>query len=55
MNGDKDVETGVVDTVGEGESGINGESSINIYTLSCVKQIGIERLLHNTGAQLGTL
>ena len=28
---------------------------IDIYTLSCVKQIGIERLLHNTGAQLGTL
>ena len=35
-NGDSDVNSHV-DTVGEGESGINGESSINIYTLSCVK------------------
>ena len=26
-----------VGTAGEGESGMNGESSINIYTLSCVK------------------
>lgn len=47
----KDVEKGLVDTVGGGESG-----SIDIYTLSCVKQIGIERLLYITqGAQLGTL
>ena len=36
-NGDTDVETGLVDTVGEG--GGNWESSIDIYTLSCVKQI----------------
>ena len=50
MNGDKDVENGLVDTVREGESGTNGESSINIYTLSCVKQIGIERLIYNTGS-----
>ena len=45
MNGDKDVEKGLVDTVGGGERG-----SIDIYTLSCVKQIGIERLLYNTGS-----
>ena len=36
-NGDTDVENGVVDTVGEGKRGANGESSINIFKLSCVK------------------
>ena len=35
-HGDSDVNRHV-NTVGEGESGMNGESSINIYTLSCVK------------------
>ena len=34
-----DVENGPKDTVGEGEGGTNGESGIDIYTLSCVKQI----------------
>ena len=32
-NGSADVEDGLVDTVGEGESGTNGESSINMHTL----------------------
>ena len=32
----KDVENGLVDTVGEGESGTNGESSTDIYILSRV-------------------
>ena len=32
-----DVENGLVDPVGEGKSGMNGESSIDIYTLPCVK------------------
>ena len=27
-----------------------GESSVNIYTLPCVKQIAGEKLLHNTGS-----
>ena len=35
-NGDTDVENGL-DTLGEGESRTNGESSINIYTLSMDK------------------
>ena len=35
-NGDMDVQNGFVETVGEGESGINRESSININKLSCV-------------------
>ena len=32
-NGDADVENGLLDTVGEGESGTNGKSSINIFKL----------------------
>ena len=31
------MENGLVDTVGEEDSGTNGESSIDIYTLPCVK------------------
>ena len=33
---DADIENGLVDTVGEGESGTNGESSINMYTLTYI-------------------
>lgn len=29
----------IVGAVGEGESGVNGDSSIVVYTRSCVKQI----------------
>ena len=32
-----DVENGLVNIAEEGEGGKNGESSIDIYTLSCVK------------------
>ena len=38
-NGDADIEKRFVDTVGEGESGMNGESSIDIYIPPCVKQL----------------
>ena len=38
-----------MDMVGEGESGMNGESSVDIYTLPCVKQIAGMKLLYNTG------
>ena len=31
------VENKLVDTAGEGEGGMNLESSIDIYTLSCAK------------------
>ena len=48
-NGDSDVNRHV-DTVGEGESGINGESSINIYTLSCVKWMAGGKILYHTGS-----
>ena len=36
-----------MDPVEEGESGANGESSIDMYTLPCVKQIADEKLLHS--------
>ena len=35
--GGTDIENRLVDTVGEGKSGKNGESSIDIYTLLCIK------------------
>ena len=44
-----------MDTVGEGVSGTNGESSINMYTLSGVGWIAGEKLLGSTGAQSGDL
>jgi len=48
--GDSDIENGLVNTVGNGESGTNRESSIDIYTLPCVKQIAGRKLLCNTGS-----
>ena len=39
-----------MDTVGKAQSGTDGESSINIYTLSCVKWIAAEKFLYNTGS-----
>ena len=38
-NGNTNIENGLVDPVGEGESEMNGESSINIYSLSGVRWI----------------
>ena len=32
----------------EGKSGMNGESSINIYVLPCIKQTAGEKLLYRT-------
>ena len=49
-NGDTDVENRLVNTVREGKSGMNGETSINIYTWSYVKWIAGEELLCNTGS-----
>ena len=44
-----DIEDELVDKLGKGESGTNGESSIDIYiyTTMC-KWIAAEKLLHNT-------
>ena len=36
-NGDTDIENRIMDTVGEGEGGANGESSRETYTLPYVK------------------
>ena len=44
------LENGLVGTVGKGKNGMNGESSIDIYTLPCVKQIAGEKLLYETGS-----
>ena len=44
------IENGLVDTVGEGESGTNGESSTNIYTLSHVRRISGKKLLYSKGS-----
>jgi len=53
-NGDADVENGLVGTVREGESGMNEENSINIYTLSCIKQL-MRSCFVTQEAQLGAL
>ena len=45
-----DVENGLVDTVREGDIGMNGESSINIYTLSGVRRVAGEKLLCSSGS-----
>ena len=39
---------GLVDTVGEGESGMNGERNFNIFTLSSVRWIAGEKSLYST-------
>ena len=39
-----------MDTVEERESGVNGESSLDIFTLPCVKQIAGEKSLNKTGS-----
>ena len=39
-----------MDTVGEGDGGTNGESSIGIYTLPRVKHMAGKKLPYNTGS-----
>ena len=48
-NRDTDIENGLVDAAGEGEWGTNLESSIEIYSLPCVKWIASGKLLYKTG------
>ena len=48
-NRDTDTENGCVDTEGEGEGGTNWESSTDVYTLSCGKQIASRKLLQAFG------
>ena len=47
-NRDVDSENRYVDTVREGKSRTNGESRIDIHTLSCVKQIANKELPYNS-------
>ena len=47
---DTDVKNKLLDFVGEGEGKMHGESSINTYPLSCVKQMVSGKLLNNTGS-----
>ena len=49
-SGGADVEKGLVDTGGEGESVTHGESSIDMHTLSYVRWKAGEKLLYNTGS-----
>ena len=49
-NGDTDIENGIKDTVGEGESGTYGESSVNIHILSGVRWTAGEKSLFSTGS-----
>ena len=49
-SGGADIGKGLVDIGGEGESVTNGESSIDMCTLSCVRWIAGEKLLYNTGS-----
>ena len=51
-NRDADVENGLVDTEGEGESGLNWESSTDIYTLPCIKQIASGKLVYSIGSSM---
>ena len=44
------VENGLVGTAEESEGGMNGESSNDIYILSCAKQTVSGKLLNNTGS-----
>ena len=48
MNRDADIEKSLVDTLGKGEGGTNGESSTETYTLPYVKQIPNGKLLYST-------
>ena len=49
-NGDADIENRLLDTVGEGDSGTNWESSIEEYTLSYTKWIDIGKFLYDAGS-----
>ena len=54
-NGDADLENRLVDTFGEGEVGMNSESSIETYTLTYVKWIASGNLLYDTGSSNSVL
>jgi len=56
--GDADIENGLVNTVGGGESGANGERSINTYTVLGMRWVAGEKgrsCCVAQGAQSGAL
>ena len=55
MHREADIENRLVDTVGEGEGGMGGESSSETYTLPFVKQRASGKFPYNKGAQPGAL
>ena len=50
FSGEADTETRLIDTVREGEAGMNWKSSIETYTLPYAKQITSGNLLYHTGS-----
>ena len=52
---DADIENRLVDTVGDGEGGMNWESSTETYTLLYVKQIASGNLLYDRELKPGVL
>ena len=48
-NGDADIENGLVEILREGKGGANWDSSIDIYTLSCIKCIAGRMLIYKSG------
>ena len=49
-NRDTDIRDGSVDIVGEGEGETNWDSSTDLYTLPCVKEIASENLPYSIGS-----
>lgn len=54
-NREEDIEKGLVDTEEEDEGGTNWESSVDINTLPCVKQLAVRSSFVAEGPQLSTL
>ena len=49
-NRDTDIENRLLDSAREGKGGTNQESSIETYTLPCVKQMASKKLLYTVGS-----
>ena len=54
-SGDADIDSRLVDTVGEAQNGTNRERSIETYTLPYVKQIASENWLCEIGSSTQVL
>ena len=47
---DTDIKNRLLDTMGEGEGGMTGESSLETYTSPWVKQVDSGNLLYDAGS-----